>query len=291
MGMKIPDNRVASIGAYFHLQLDELYPKEEVDSFLFLTFSSLKGYSRVDLQLNKEERLSESELLGFIQVVKQLKQFKPVQYILGETEFYGLNFKVNDNVLIPRPETEELVDWIIKDNAANPAISILDIGTGSGCIAISLAKNLKNSSVAAIDVSEGALRLARENAALNEVEVQFLKKDILNTDRLSDFGKYKVIVSNPPYVLESEKAQMQPNVLQYEPEIALFVQDNDPLLFYRSILNFSKSCLSDNGQVYFEINEGKGDELVSLCKETGFSKCELRKDLRGKYRMLRCSIG
>lgn len=289
VGMKIPDNRVASISPYFHLQLGELYPKEEIDSFVFLAFSSLKGYGRSDMHLKKEDRISESEILDFINVVKRLKEFEPVQYILGETEFYGLDFKVNNHVLIPRPETEELVDWIIKDKRINPPISILDIGTGSGCIAISLAKKLRGSIVTAIDISKEALTVASENAGLNKANITFGHKDIFNQQDVNDLGEFDIIVSNPPYVLGSEKKEMRPNVLDYEPEIALFVKDDNPLLFYKQILDIAKRHLKPLGNVYFEINESKVQEMLKLCEEKGFGNCELRHDLRGKFRMLKCS--
>lgn len=284
----MPDNRVKSVVDYFHLQLDALYPRQEVDSFAFLSFNHYKGFTRTDLTMKDDERLSESELLSFIRVAKKLKQFEPIQYILGETEFYGLNFRVNKAVLIPRPETEELVDWILKSHKGQ-GFHVLDIGTGSGCIPISLKKNLNQAQVSAVDISPEALEVAKKNAQLNEGDVEFYQLDIRDEQVWQKLGQYDIIVSNPPYVLESEKAEMEKNVLDYEPELALFVKENDPLVFYRYILKFAQSHLKPDGNIYFELNEKLGQSLIALCNDLGFANCELRQDLRNKDRMLRCS--
>lgn len=285
----MPDNRVSSVVDYFHLQLDSLYPKQEVDSFAFWAFSHYMGFSRADLTVKGDERLSESELLDYIRVVKRLKLYEPIQYILGETEFYGLNLKVAQGVLIPRPETEELVDWILKCHKAAGDLSILDIGTGSGCIPLALKKNMPQAKVQAVDVSPEALAIAKGNAQFTGLDVDFLQVDISNEQEWESLGQYDIIVSNPPYVLESERVEMEKNVLDYEPELALFVKENDPLVFYRYIINFAQGHLKEGGSIYFELNEKLGQSLQELCSEHGFVNCELRKDLRNKDRMLKCS--
>jgi release factor glutamine methyltransferase len=220
-----------------------------------------------------------------------LKKEKPIQYILGETEFYGLPFLVNENTLIPRPETEELVEWILestKYEEQNTKLNVLDIGTGSGCIAISLAKNLPSAQVSAIDVSEKALATAHKNAKINKVDVNFILKNILETESLDE--KYDVIVSNPPYVRNLEKEEIKPNVLEYEPHLALFVEDNDALLFYRKIAALAKKNLSENGKLYFEINQYLGKETVRLLEGMDFKNVILKKDVYGNDRMISCWI-
>ena len=259
--------------------------------------------------MDPELRLSESELLTLHFAVKELLKNKPVQYILGKTEFCGMRFFVNENVLIPRPETEKMVkslelkvkgylyspsfrpdierrEMVAEKSPAN--ISILDIGTGSGCIAISLAKSLKNSVVTAVDVSEKALEVAKKNAEANDANVRLILDDILNpkNPELID-NQYDIIVSNPPYVCESEKSEMRANVLDYEPSTALFVSDSDPLVFYRKILEFAQKALIPNGEVWFEINEKFGNEMKYLCHEKGFEKVEIIKDFRERDRILR----
>lgn len=226
-------------------------------------------------------------MLTFHFAVKDLLKNKPIQYIIGETEFCDLKFKVNENVLIPRPETSELVHLIVNSqrSTANSQQSILDIGTGSGCIAISLAKMISGSEVYALDISEKALEVAKENAVNNNVEVTFIHDDILSLKNKID-TKFDIIVSNPPYVRELEKAEMRDNVLNWEPHNALFVSDNNPLIFYRIILEFAKSHLKENGEIWFEINEFLGKEMTELCNEMGFSQVEVFNDFRGKERVL-----
>ena len=244
--------------------------------------------TRVKMALEPELRLSESEMLTFHFAVKDLLKNKPIQYIIGETEFCDLKFKVNENVLIPRPETSELVMKIINSQqpTANSQQLILDIGTGSGCIAISLAKQIPNSKVYALDISEKALEVAKGNAINNDTDVTFIHDDILNLKNNIE-TEFDIIVSNPPYVRELEKAEMRDNVLDWEPHNALFVSDNDPLIFYRNILEFAKSHLKENGEIWFEINEYLGKEMADLCKEYGFSDVEIFKDFRGKERALK----
>jgi release factor glutamine methyltransferase len=242
------------------------------------------GLSRLDLALDRERELSEAEEEKLNAALQRLRQHEPIQYITGKTEFYGLSFSVNKNVLIPRPETEELVEWILEDCKHQEQLNILDIGTGSGCIAISLAKNLPNSKVTAFDISDEAIKVAQGNAELNEVEVAFLKKDILAVDFLS--GKFDIIVSNPPYVRELEKKDMQRNVLEHEPATALYVKDEDPLLFYRKIADLADQNLVPKGKLYFEINQYLGKETEVLLTEKNF-QTRLKKDIFGVDRMLR----
>lgn len=266
-------------------ELSELYPVNEIDSFIFLIFDHLLGISRTQLLLSKENEINEGTFFKIKNIISELKSYRPIQYILGETEFYDLKFKVFDNILIPRPETEELVDWIIKDHS-NTSIKILDIGTGSGCIAVSLAKNMPNAVVYASDISELALKAAETNSKINNTSLHLLQFDILNPPSDQD-KNFDIIVSNPPYVTEKEKSLMQQNVLDYEPELALFVPDNDPLLFYRSILDFGLQHLKPKGKIYFEINEAFGQEMISLMQKKGFSDNILLRDINGKDRMVR----
>ncbi len=275
----------------FLQELSPLYDEKEIESFFYIVLESFHNKKRIDLALNPEMEMDAMQLLRWESVLSDLKKEKPIQYILGETEFYGLPFLVNENTLIPRPETEELVEWIISDNnIQHPTsnIQLLDIGTGSGCIAISLAKNLPNAQVAAIDVSEKALATAHKNAEINKLEVNFILKNILETESLDE--KYDIIVSNPPYVRNLEKEEIKPNVLEYEPHLALFVEDNDALLFYRKIAELAKKNLSENGKLYFEINQYLGKETVGLLEEMGFKNIVLKKDIYGNDRMISCKL-
>lgn len=273
------------------MQLSGLYPSEETQSFFNILSKKYINLSRIEIALNPEKTISEEDFEKFQQALFRLKNHEPIQYIIGETEFFGLLFKVNKSTLIPRPETEELIEWIISSQKLithNPQhITILDIGTGSGCMAISLAKNLSNAEVSALDISKGALKIAQQNAELNRVEVEFLQADILKTETL--LKQYDLIVSNPPYVRELEKKQMQRNVLKYEPDSALYVKDKDPLLFYRVISQLAKKHLKPNGKLFFEINEYLADELTLLLKNEGFQNIEVKKDIFGKDRMIKCN--
>ena len=254
---------------------------------ILILFEHYFNISRVKMALEPGLRLSESEMLTFHFAVKDLLKNKPLQYIIGETEFCDLKFKVNESTLIPRPETSELVTKIVngQQTTDNRQISILDIGTGSGCIAISLAKHIAGSKVYALDISEKALEVAKGNAISNNVDITFIHDDILSL-RNNIYTKFDIIVSNPPYVRELEKAEMRDNVLNWEPHTALFVSDNDPLIFYRTILEFAKTHLNENGEVWFEINEYLGKEMTELCKAMGFSDVEIHKDFRGKERVI-----
>jgi len=272
----------------FLQELSPLYDEKEIESFFYIVLESFHNKKRIDLALNPEMEMDAVQLLRWESVLSDLKKEKPIQYILGETEFYGLPFLVNENTLIPRPETEELVEWILestKYEEQSTKLNVLDIGTGSGCIAISLAKNLPSAQVAAIDVSEKALATAHKNAEINKVEVNFILKNILETKVLDE--KYEIIVSNPPYVRNLEKEEIKPNVLEYEPHLALFVEDNDALLFYRKIAALAKKNLSENGKLYFEINQYLGKETVGLLEGMGFKNIVLKKDIYGNDRMIR----
>ena len=285
--MKVPSNLVKDIRNHYCEQLCSIYDKDEANAMILILLEHYFSIDRVKMALEPQLRLSESEMLTFHFAVKDLLKNKPIQYIIGETEFCDLKFKVNENTLIPRPETSELVLKIVnrQQSTDNRLCSILDIGTGSGCIAISLAKMISGSKVFALDISEKALEVAKENAINNEADVTFIHDDILSLRNKID-TKFDIIVSNPPYVRELEKAEMCDNVLNWEPHNALFVSDNDPLIFYRKILEFAKTHLKENGEVWFEINEYLGKEMTDLCTEMGFSQIETLNDFRGKERIL-----
>ena len=274
-------------------ELSFLNDEKEIESFFYIILEKLHNLRRIDLALHPDIVLDGNHLKQWKSIVSDLKIHKPIQYILGETFFCGLRLEVNQNTLIPRPETEELVDWIVvesqKSNVEN--LKILDIGTGSGCIAISLAKNLPNATVFAIDVSEKALATAKNNAAINDVAVTFLQKNILDVVSLSAVEglehQFDIIVSNPPYVRNLEKSEINKNVLEYEPHLALFVEDNDALLFYRKIGTLAQKNLLPNGKLFFEINQYLGKETLALLEDLGFKNIELRKDIYGNDRMIR----
>lgn len=275
----------------FIQELTPLYDAGEAESFFYLILEFKHQLKRIDIALQPELVFSIAELETWNSVLEQLKKEIPIQYILGTTHFYGLEFEVNENVLIPRPETEELVDWIIKSQKSevrNKKVKILDIGTGSGCIAISLAKNLPNAEVFALDVSEKALATAQKNAELNQVQVQFICQSILETEDLGQ--QFDVIVSNPPYVRHLEKQEIKKNVLDNEPHLALFVADDDALIFYRKIAQLALKNLNQTGQLYFEINQYLGQEMLDLLQGMGFKNCELRKDIYRNDRMIQCTI-
>jgi release factor glutamine methyltransferase len=273
----------------FHNELDDLYGKEEVGSFFFMLIASYYKFSRLKLAMEPEYSVGNYDAI--FKALELLKKEQPIQYILGETEFYGLPFKVNEHTLIPRPETEELVERVIsKFRIQNTKFRILDIGTGSGCIAISLAKNLPNAQVYALDVSREALKVAKQNAELNNVQVEFIEADILNSETWDlDFQKleFDIIVSNPPYVRELEKHLVKPNVLNNEPHLALFVKDENPLLFYTAITQFAVNKLSKSGVLFFEINEYLGKEMIQLLVDNNFTNIELKQDIFKKDRMIK----
>lgn len=278
---------IKDIKTIWKQQLAHLYPQEEALSLFYLVVEKKFGWSRLNLALQVDKKLQEPEHTYLNTVLSRLKTGEPVQYILGETEFYGLPFKVNAHVLIPRPETEELVSWVLEDGKISEP-KILDIGTGSGCIPITLAKKLPKARVFAIDVSEEALKVARENADKNQTQVHFAKVDIL--DPIYKETEFDYILSNPPYVRWSEKEMMRKNVLDYEPDLALFVKDDDPLLFYRKILEFAEKHLQKEGFIYFEVNEFLKADLEALFKEKRCKSIEFRKDGFGKLRMVKLQL-
>jgi release factor glutamine methyltransferase len=271
----------------FHQTLAKIaliYHEPEATSLMELVFRHLLNSSRFELYQKFDTNLSNSQQISLNEIVFELQNHKPLQYILGETEFYGLIFKVGPGILIPRQETEELVAWIISDNDSNTHSRMLDIGTGSGCIAVSLAKNLPFALIDAIDVSDKALSYAHENALLNSCSINFQNEDIFKFIP-EEIPVYDSIISNPPYVPESDKNYMQPNVLDYEPGLALFVPDNDPLIFYQKILEYALLAGKPAGKVYFEIHEKFGEEIRQLLSLKGFENIIIRKDIHGKDRM------
>lgn len=275
----------------FIKELLPLYDEAEAESFFYIILENKHNLKRIDLALHIDLEFSEAEIEIWNTIKEKLQLEIPIQYILGTTSFFGLEFEVNENVLIPRPETEELVDWIIQkaeSRGQNSEFKILDIGTGSGCIAISLAKNFPNAKVFAIDVSEKALQTAQKNAEVNDVNVTFIQKNILETKDLLD--TFDIIVSNPPYVRNLEKHEIKKNVLNYEPHLALFVDDNDALIFYRKIAELAQKNLAPNGQLYFEINQYLGKETFDLLQNMNFKNIELKKDIYGNDRMIYCNL-
>lgn len=284
--MKIKEYRTQFIDA-----LTPIYDAGEAESFFYLILEEKHQLKRIDLALHSDLVFSEEEIAVWNSILEPLKKEIPIQYLLGKTSFYGLDFEVNENVLIPRPETEELVEWIIKSNLKIEklkSLKILDIGTGSGCIAISLAKNLPDARVYAIDVSEKALATAQKNAEINNVNVTFINQNILAAEDLEQ--QFDVIVSNPPYVRNLEKEEIKKNVLDNEPHLALFVEDNDALVFYKKIAELAQKNLSPNGQLYFEINQYLGKEMIDLLEKMNFKNIELKKDIYGNDRMIRSSV-
>jgi len=276
-----PVEKVSNIIPYFIKQLNGIVQEREIISLAYISIDFLLGYNRSDCIIHSDKDVTSEASDRIKQIIADLKTNMPIQHIIGETEFYELKFKVNEDTLIPRPETEELVKWILQHEFT----SALDIGTGSGCIAIALRKNI-GAEISAIDVSESALLVAKENAKINEVEINFLLQDILKTTTLP---KVDVIVSNPPYVLDMEKEIMRDNVLNNEPHLALFVPDNNPLLFYKKIAELAFTSLSKNGLLFFEINERFGKQTVAMLNAIGFVDIELKKDINDKDRMVKAT--
>ena len=276
--------------------LQNAYSESEIHVLGMLILEKLTGFSRTRLLTDKDIALNEIQRNLSVQYLERLINHEPIQYILGETEFYGLKFKVSPSVLIPRPETEELVEWVsphpLRDfrpmGEENPPFGgwggFLDIGTGSGCIAVALKKKFPSVNVTAMDISAEALALAKENAALNEVYIEFIQDDILHPAATN--RKWDVIVSNPPYIPHAGKAEMASGVLDFEPHLALFVPDDDPLLFYRRIADFALEHLTSQGRLYFEIHQSLGRQCCLLLESMGFRSVELRKDLSGNDRMI-----
>lgn len=282
---------------YFKITLKKLYPASEIDTFLFLLLEEYLNFKRIDIVLKSNFNISSEVLTLLKSSTKLLEQEIPIQYIIGKTEFYGFPFILNEHVLIPRPETEELVTFILdkvsklesyhtikKENT----IKILDIGTGSGCISIALKKSLPLAEISALEKSNKALRIAKKNTHLNKVDINLIQQDILKTTQLNN--TYDIIVSNPPYVRESEKKEIKNNVLNNEPHMALFVEDNNPLIFFDKIAELAKNHLTKNGLLFFEINQYLGKETVDLIRLKGFNTIELKKDIFGHDRVIIASI-
>ena len=271
-------NKLVNIIPKFLSEINN-FSSREITSFAYLSIEKILGYSKSDCIIHSNQELNNDNIISFENIINDLKQNIPIQYILGEAHFYDLKFKVNSSTLIPRGETEELVQYIL----IHDFTSVLDIGTGSGCIAISIAKN-SNSKITAIDNSIEALEIAKSNAILNSVKINFVLSDVFN---FSDTKKYDLIVSNPPYVLESEKKIMDKNVLDYEPHNALFVSDNDPLVYYNEIAKIATNNLNKNGLLFFEINENYSKQIIELLSNLNFVDIELKKDINGRDRIIK----
>ena len=282
---------------YFNETLKTIYPITEIDSFFFLLLEEYLGFRRVDIVLKSDFKINQKTLNLLQSATKQLEQEVPLQYIIGKTEFYGLPFVVNKHVLIPRPETEELVAWVVsessrfktfntstKQTTETKQLKILDIGTGSGCIPISLKKQLPFAKISAIDISKEALTVAKKNAVLNNVDIHFILQDILKTVALDQH--YDIIISNPPYVRELEKKELKNNVLKNEPHVALFVENDNPLIFYSKIAELAKKYLNKNGLLFFEINQYLGTETIDLVNKKGLKNIQLKKDMFGNDRII-----
>ncbi len=288
--MKIQDNILANIKREYLSDLRSFYNVNEAEQLLTILIEYYFGVSRIQLKMKPDIRLSESEIIKLHMSVKDLKKYKPVQYIIGVTEFHDLKFKVTPDVLIPRPETEELVQLIANTEKSNK-LTVLDIGTGSGCIAISLSKLLNTPTIHASDISKAAINVAQNNATANKLKVQFHNHDILNTnqpicDNQGNPIQFDIIVSNPPYVTQTDKKQMQPNVLDYEPHNALFVSNENPLKYYDAIIQFASKQLSSGGRLYFEINENLGNEMLTLLKNLNYTNIKITKDLSNRDRFI-----
>lgn len=287
---------LAELSVLYKEQLEKLYDADEVQSLYLMVVEHVLGFGKATYILKKQQVISDADVLKFSFILNELTIGKPIQYIIGETEFFGMKFKVNPSVLIPRPETEELVEWVLsvcrsKFSADSAALNILDIGTGSGCIAVALKKHLPNANVSAVDISPEALVTAKENATLNNVKVNFIEGDILKHSAIQSFNhsRFDVIVSNPPYIKEDEKPAMHQNVLANEPHTALFVSNESPLIFYDAIADFAKSNLNSNGLLFFEINEYLGEEMVQMLADKDFININLKQDMQGKDRMI-CAV-
>ncbi len=282
--MKLKDFRT-----FFNKELSDLYPKTEIDAFFFRTIEHILNLQLTDVFTKQDLLIEATNMTVLKSIIARLQKEEPIQYILGETEFYGYRFKVNSDVLIPRPETEELVSWV-KESIENKRteLSILDIGTGSGCIAISIQKEVPTATVTAFDISEKALNTAKQNAELNEANVNFIHHDILSNTPIGE--KFDVIISNPPYVRELEKVEIKNNVLNNEPHLALFVDDNNPLLFYKRIADVALTNLNENGVLFFEINQYLGEETKQMLLDKGFKNVVLKNDLFGNHRMIKANF-
>ena len=271
---------------YYRKTLKDYYSKNEIDFYFKILINSFFNWDSTLIALNPKKQLTILESSKLIKTINNLKKFKPIQYITGESFFMGLKFKVNKNVLIPRQETEELVEWIINDNRDfQNKINVIDIGTGSGCIAISLSKKKRNFNLTAIDNSDKSLLVAKENARLNKVKINFINNDILKP--LNDKTIYDIIISNPPYVADSEIKNIEDKVLKFEPYNAIFVDKKNPLIFYKAIIDFSLSNLKKEGKIYFEINPIFYNSLLTLIESYNKFNLVVKKDISSKNRMIR----
>lgn len=290
--------------AYQHLKnnLVNIYDAKEAANIAELVIEKISGLKRTERILNRQQILNDEQINILQKYLQELINHKPVQYVLNEAWFAGMKFFVDENVLIPRPETEELVEWIVHDASLSftnsnsrpvpllHGFTILDIGTGSGCIAIALKKKIKNADVFALDINEDVLKIAALNAQQNNADVNFFKTDILEHQTNINMPLFDIIVSNPPYITKKESAEMNENVLAHEPHLALFVPDENPLLFYDAISDFSLSHLKENGRLYFEIHENFGNEVASLLQKKGYQSVEIKTDLQQKNRMVKAVL-
>lgn len=283
--MQYHTNHLGKIRSEIQRQLAEIYDHREAGNLVSMLMEHYFGISRTQLAIQPDYRLSESEILQLHFAVKRLLKHEPIQYILEQATFFGLSLYVNPSVLIPRQETESLVSALL--SSVKPDAKVLDIGTGSGCIALALKSKLPETEITALDVSEDALRVARRNAQENKLNIQFIQEDILEPKRLDPATQFDLVVSNPPYVTESDKNHMNANVLQWEPELALYVSDRDPLLFYRHIADFARTHLVKGGLLYFEINENFGTETYQLLEQKVYKDIVLIPDLHGKDRFIK----
>jgi release factor glutamine methyltransferase len=277
---------IQEAGRHLLEQLQQLYDRREASNIAELVMEQLTGLRKIDRMVKKDTALSNGQADKLNIYIKALQQHRPVQYVLGEAWFYGMKFFVNDQVLIPRPETEELVQWIIDENS-DGLLRIFDVGTGSGCIPIALKKKLPGATVYSCDVSEGALNMARKNASALKADVDFFQMDILDPGTWASISLLNIIVSNPPYIPLNERSLMHANVIDYEPHLALFVEDNDPLIFYRTIAELGTKKLSSPGKVYVEVHEDLAKDVAEIFTKSNYHSVEIKKDMQGKERMIR----
>lgn len=276
---------IKDIRFYLVKELDEIYQEPEIGSLVNIIIKTVFGISKLHQLYTTDQQATVAQAGRIIEICKELKTGKPIQYILGETTFYDCVIRLNSETLIPRQETEELVDLIIKENRGFKG-NIVDFGTGSGCIAIALAVNLPGSAISGIEISEAAITIAQENARLNNAKISFIKGDIFNFNP-DIIKKAGIIVSNPPYVRNSEKKLMNKNVLDYEPHSALFVPDSDPLKYYKAILKLSDDIIKPGGRLYFEINEAMGKSMIQLLESYQYSGIKIISDINGKERIIK----
>ena len=286
--LRFRSNRVRDIIALFHEELDALYSSGEVDAFIEILFEEYLGWDRVKLLLNREMSIDQSDLLRFHWALEDLNKYRPIQHIVGHTDFCGCRISVSPDVLVPRPETEEIVNWVVNQfSTLNSQLSILDLCTGSGCIAIALKRAFPQAEVTAVDLSDKALVIARQNADNNNVAINFVHGDVLDPQFKIQNSKFNIIISNPPYVMEKERPLMRRNVLDYDPAMALFVPDDDPLRFYRAIATIARQNLTPDGQLVVYINEALADETCAVLE--GFN-IKVHNDFRGRPRWISAKL-